>query len=76
MAGVPEVGWSEFADMPEMTCYCRCTEFPGFRFRSHTKLVRYEGKWLSLTEKPCPNCGQHSNIRASESDPEEWTVRR
>jgi len=73
---LPDVDWGQFAGMPEMTCFCRCGGFPGFQFRSHTKLIKHGDHWLHITEQPCPNCGAHDNLRSSESDPEQFTVRR
>lgn len=72
-----DVDWSVFDQFSEMTCYCNCGPFPGFTYRSHTKLVTTaEKKFLHVSRNPCPNCGSNCNLRGSSSDPEQVVVSR
>jgi len=42
---------------PEDYCRCRC----GKNFRSHAKITSRGGKLVTITQKPCPNCGKNDN---------------
>jgi hypothetical protein len=71
MSTLPTIDWSKHHRYSEYTIECRC----GAVYRSHNKLVPYEGELVAFTEKPCPGCGlSHGHVRAARSDPESWSI--
>lgn len=65
------VNWSDLGQVFQ-TLYCRC----GMVYRSHHKLVRKNDSFVGVAEKPCPDCGEHTNIRRASSDPESYSIGR
>lgn len=46
------VDWTPFDQLPESTCYCRCSEYPGTIFRSHAKAMKVNDGIALVTRNP------------------------
>jgi hypothetical protein len=54
------VDWSCYSADAAPTVHCGC----GGAFRSHTRLLERDIGFLEVSQKPCPGCGSHGNLRA------------
>jgi hypothetical protein len=54
------VDWSCYSGEAEPTVHCGC----GGVFRSHARLLERDIGFLEVSQKPCPGCRSHSNLRA------------
>ena len=61
--------WSILHEYPPMYCVCRCRA----EYRSHTQIDMEKRRTVS--ELPCPSCGNHDNLWSASSDWEEWTIK-
>lgn len=67
----PVVDWTPFARYAPNEIACEC----GALYRSHSKLVNWEGKLTLCTEQPCPQCGaKHGHVRRASSPKESMTL--
>lgn len=63
--------WTPHRQWDENTNHCAC----GAVWRSHHKIkMTLSYGMVAFTEKPCPVCGSHTNVRKSESGPERMTL--
>jgi hypothetical protein len=66
------IDWSVFNKAPESTCTCRC----GTSYRSHVKVIKIDGSFVTISRKSCPNCGKNEgNVYSVQMDPENWTIK-
>jgi ribosomal protein L37AE/L43A len=67
----PVVDWSVFKrwELPMLTCRC------GSMYRSACKHTWQEGEFVSVSEHPCPSCGEDvGNVVRAEHPSETWTI--
>lgn len=65
------IDWSAHDKYERATITCEC----GTVYLSHCKHVNHEGRFVGVTQTPCPSCGKDvGHIRRAEHPPERWTI--
>jgi hypothetical protein len=54
------VDWSCYSADAAPIVHCGC----GGAFRSHARLLERDIGFLEVSQKPCPGCGSHTNLRS------------
>lgn len=65
----PPIDFTDLHKYPPHDNECRC----GAYYESHSRFVG-PPKLCVVTERPCPGCGKHDNLRSSRGRPHDFTL--
>lgn len=69
----PEIDWAKFKEWPRPTLTCEC----GTVYQSHSKHVWLDGRFVGVSQDPCPGCGaEFDHITRASHPPEVQVIRR
>lgn len=62
------IDWSKLSGTNTISCRCEAV------YRGKVKGISFDGRFLMISEHPCPNCSSHTDLRKISSDPEKYTI--